>query len=134
MTQPMPHSTSPASLTRSLVYVYSATRQPACTYAHLRLVLHAAQEEAQLWRAVLEVRDAVNLALEQARSAKLLGAFMEASVLLHVANTDVAARLAQLEGARNGTDELRYSLIVSQVQLVQVSLEQWQVMAVLWWC
>jgi isoleucyl-tRNA synthetase len=106
----------------------------AVIHAHLRLVLHAAQEEAQLWRAVLEVRDAVNLALEQARSAKLLGAFMEASVLLHVANTDVAARLAQLEGARNGTDELRYSLIVSEVQLVQVSLEQWQVMAVLWWC
>jgi electron transport complex protein RnfB len=47
---------------------------------------------------VLEVRDAVNLALEQARSAKLLGASMEASVLLHVANADVAARLAHITG------------------------------------
>ncbi len=41
-------------------------------------------------------------------------------VLVHVADATLARRLAALDASGNGTDELRYSLIVSEVQLVQV--------------
>ncbi len=53
--------------------------------------------------------------LEKARVGKLLGAALEARVLLHVGDAGLRARLAALEAADNGADPLRYAFIVSQV-------------------
>lgn len=75
-------------------------------------------DEAALWGAMAEVRTAVNTVLERARSDKAIGAGLEAKVLLHVSDPTTAARLAALEAAHNGTDDLRYLFIVSQVELV----------------
>lgn len=74
-------------------------------------------QEAAAWAVVAEVRDAVNAVLERMRQAKVIGAGLEAKVLLHVSDPAMAARLAALNGAANGADELRYLLIVSQVEL-----------------
>lgn len=63
----------------------------------------------------------VNLAcmqvLEKARTGKLLGAALEARVVLHVADSALRARLAALDSSSNGADPLRYAFIVSQVRI-----------------
>lgn len=76
-------------------------------------------EQAASWADVRAVRDGVNTALERARVDRLIGASLEAQVMLHVSgNAKLADTLAALNGAANGVDELRYLLIVSQAQLV----------------
>lgn len=52
--------------------------------------------------------------LEKARTGKLLGAALEAKVLLHVGDPDLRARLAALDALPNGADPLRYTFIASQ--------------------
>ncbi|KAG2447442.1 hypothetical protein HYH02_007767 [Chlamydomonas schloesseri] len=74
--------------------------------------------EAAGWAVLLEVRDAANGVLEKARSGKAIGAGLEARVVVHVSEPAAAAALAALAAAGNGADELRYLLIVSQVELV----------------
>lgn len=54
--------------------------------------------------------------LEKARTGKLLGAALEARVVLHVADPSLRARLAALDASPNGADPLRYAFIVSQVR------------------
>ena len=46
---------------------------------------------------------------------RLLGAALEARVLLFVGDADLRQRLAALDTAANGADPLRYAFIVSQV-------------------
>lgn len=70
------------------------------------------------WNALLQLRNEVNGVLEKARVGKLLGASLEAKVLLHVADDSLTRRLAALQAAGNGADPLRYLFIVSQAQLL----------------
>ncbi|GIL90054.1 hypothetical protein Vretimale_18112 [Volvox reticuliferus] len=75
-------------------------------------------EEVAGWVTLAEIRDAANAVLERARTSKLIGAGLEAKVVVHVSDPSAASRLAALDSARNGADDLRYLLIVSQVELV----------------
>ncbi|MGM9650262.1 MAG: isoleucine--tRNA ligase [Butyricicoccaceae bacterium] len=69
------------------------------------------EEQNQKWNAIIEARDAVNKALEQARGAKLIGKPLEASVTI-VANEETAALL-------NGCGEdLAKLCIVSRLNVV----------------
>lgn len=70
------------------------------------------------WNALLQLRTEVNGVLEKARVGKLLGASLEAKVLLHVGDEGLRARLAALQAAGNGADPLRYLFIVSHAELV----------------
>ncbi|KAG2490299.1 hypothetical protein HYH03_011250 [Edaphochlamys debaryana] len=76
------------------------------------------QQEASVWGVVAEVRDAANAVMERARMDKAIGAGLDAKLLVHVSDPAAAAALAALDAPRNGTDDLRYLLIVSQVELV----------------
>lgn len=53
--------------------------------------------------------------LEKARVGRLLGAALEARILLFVGDEGLRQRLAALDAAANGADPLRYAFIVSQV-------------------
>ena len=53
--------------------------------------------------------------LEEARQGKLIGASLEARVLLHVADSQLSQQLASLDRSTNGADPLRYIFITSQV-------------------
>lgn len=70
------------------------------------------------WNALLQLRTEVNGVLEKARVGKVLGASLEAKVLLHVGDDALARRLAALQAAGNSADPLRYLFIVSQAELV----------------
>lgn len=63
------------------------------------------------WQQLIEVKDAVNKALEQARRDGLIGGSLEAEVTLY-ASAELAAGLAKL------SDELRFVLITSKAQVV----------------
>lgn len=65
------------------------------------------------WHQVLDVRNAVNKSLEQARKDDILGATLEAELTLH-ATPELAKTLLRLE------DELRFALITSKAQVVEV--------------
>lgn len=60
--------------------------------------------------------------LEKARVGRLVGAALEARVVLHVGDEALRGRLAALDAADNGADPLRYAFIVSQVRRCQQSL------------
>ncbi|KAI8473275.1 MAG: tRNA synthetases class I-domain-containing protein [Monoraphidium minutum] len=79
--------------------------------------------ERAAWAGVLAARDAVNGALEKARTAKLIGPGLEARVTLHVSNPEVAAALDSLAAAANGADEPRYVFITSEVQIAASAAE-----------
>jgi len=81
------------------------------------------EEEASTFRSLLAIRGEVNQVLEKARTGKLLGAALEARVVLHVADPSLRARLAALDASPNGADPLRYAFIVSQVELVELAAE-----------
>lgn len=70
------------------------------------------------WTALQGVRDVLNAALEAARTDKVLGSSLEASVALHVSNAELAAWLQRLNAAGNAADELRYLFIVSEAGVV----------------
>ena len=70
---------------------------------------------------LLQVRGAVNRALEAARAAKVIGASLEARVAVHVADPALRERLEGLRGSANGVDELRYYFLVSQVDVVDAA-------------
>jgi len=77
--------------------------------------------EGPEWGAVLALRDEVNKCLEQARVDKVIGASLEAKVLLHLADADLSAKLgewADYHEGSNQVDELRFFLLASQVELV----------------
>lgn len=74
--------------------------------------------QVRLWGAVLRLRGEVNATLERARAEKVLGAALEAKVLVHVSDPELRRQLEALQGADNGQDPLRYAFIVSQAELV----------------
>ncbi|GAX74373.1 hypothetical protein CEUSTIGMA_g1821.t1 [Chlamydomonas eustigma] len=74
--------------------------------------------ETSLWAVAIEIREAVNATLEKARIGKAIGSSLDARVLLHVSDTDLAQRLVALEGQGNDVDDLRYLFIVSQAELI----------------
>ena len=86
--------------------------------------------EEDVWKLVRSLRNDVNKVIEEARRAKEVGASMECKVLLHAQDPCVRAVLQRLLGptgadaftagtprGTNGIDDLRFALIVSQVQL-----------------
>lgn len=79
------------------------------------------QDELAKWSALLSIREVVNTVLEKARTAKLIGSSLEAAVVIHVADASIAQWLQQSNAAANGADELRYTLIVSQVSIADTA-------------
>ena len=86
--------------------------------AEFPVALSAEREAALLerWARLFEVRDIVLRALEEARTAKLIGSSLEAHVLLE-------ARRATFELLESYREELRYLFIVSQVSLTLLEAE-----------
>ena len=70
------------------------------------------------WDALRLLRDAVNKAMEGARTAKAIGASLEAKVYVHSNDPLLSAALSKYAGASNGVDELRYVLLVSGIEVV----------------
>ena len=81
-------------------------------------------ELAEKWQEILDIRDAVNKVLEQARDDKAIGSSLEAKVLLYVGNEELRDRLTKLNPESslgddtNAVDELRYFFLTSQVELL----------------
>jgi isoleucyl-tRNA synthetase len=70
-----------------------------------------------LWAQVRALRVEVNRAFEVARSASLIGATLEAKLLLHVEEPALAAALKTWDTqSGNGVDELRFLFLASQVE------------------
>ncbi|MFN3926542.1 MAG: isoleucine--tRNA ligase [Pseudanabaenaceae cyanobacterium] len=65
---------------------------------------------ALIWKEVLELRSQVNILLESARNAKLIGASLEAKVMIYPKNSELFAKIEHLK------TDLRYIFIVSQVE------------------
>ncbi|WP_417681386.1 isoleucine--tRNA ligase [Pseudidiomarina aquimaris] len=85
------------------------------TEAWYRDAAHIAVSDADnaFWQQLLEVRDAVNRALEQARRDDVIGGSLQAELNLY-ANADLAAQLERLG------DELRFVLLTSATQVKAV--------------
>ncbi|RUO78353.1 isoleucine--tRNA ligase [Pseudidiomarina taiwanensis] len=66
------------------------------------------------WQQLLEVRDQVNRALEQARRDEVIGGSLQAVAQLYV-DAELHASLARLD------DELRFALLVSKVELAPLT-------------
>lgn len=79
---------------------------------------------AQRWTPLRSLRQEVNRVLEQARTAKAIGSSLEAKALIYVADANLRQQLAALNpgdavaAGANHVDELRYLLLVSQVDLL----------------
>jgi isoleucyl-tRNA synthetase len=79
---------------------------------------------AQRWAPLRSLRQEVNRVLEQARTAKEIGSSLEARALIYVADARWRQQLAALNpsdaiaAGANQVDELRYLLLVSQVELL----------------
>ncbi len=54
--------------------------------------------------------------MEAARKGKLIGASLDARVLLHVEDAAMRQQLEEMNRSTNGADELRYIFITSQVR------------------
>lgn len=81
-------------------------------------------EFAQKWTELRKIRTGVNKVLDTARNQKLIGASLEAKVLMYDTTGKLMETLTSLnpsEGVNDGNrvDELRYLLLVSQVELVR---------------
>ncbi len=74
-------------------------------------------ELATTWSQWRELRTDVNKVLESARTAKTIGSSLESQVILQIGNPELFAQLQALNTPTNGVDELRYLLLVSQVNL-----------------
>ncbi|MGL6138578.1 MAG: isoleucine--tRNA ligase, partial [Planktothrix sp.] len=81
-------------------------------------------ELGTLWQQLRQIRSDVNVVLEKARQDKIIGASLEAKVLLYIADEDLRQQMQQMNPKttelkdNNGVDELRYLLICSQVELL----------------
>jgi isoleucyl-tRNA synthetase len=77
---------------------------------------------AKSWQQLRDLRTAANQVLEQARVVKAIGSSLEANLLVYVADEAQRQQLQMLNRsdslAGNGVDELRYLLLVSQVELL----------------
>ena len=96
----------------------SAAVPPSVHVAEFPVVLSAEREAGLLdrWSRLFEVRDVVLRALEEARTAKLIGSSLEAHVR-------VEARRPIYELLESYREELRYLFIVSQVSLTLLEEE-----------
>jgi isoleucyl-tRNA synthetase len=96
----------------------SAVVPPSVHVAEFPVVLGAEREAGLLerWARLFEVRDIVLRALEEARTAKLIGSSLEAQVRLE-------ARRQTYELLESYREELRYLFIVSKVSLTLLEAE-----------
>lgn len=84
-------------------------------------------ELGALWQQLRQIRSEVNVVLEKARQDKMIGASLEAKVLLYVADENLRQQMQPMNPkttelkANNGVDELRYLFICSQVELLENS-------------
>ena len=95
------------------------------------------EAERARWQALLRLRAAVNGCLERARAKGLLGASLEARVVVAVPaeaaggggagggaeSAELGRWLAELDASGNGADELRRLLLVSRVELVRAGAD-----------
>jgi isoleucyl-tRNA synthetase len=70
------------------------------------------------WQQVRQIRTEVNKVLEEARIDKMIGASLEAKILLYVASEQLRSSLKAFSSSQNGVDELRYLFLTSQVELL----------------
>jgi isoleucyl-tRNA synthetase len=76
-------------------------------------------ELAQIWQQIRQIRTDVNKVLDTARMEKMIGAPLEAKILLYVASEQLRASVKALNAdIGNGVDELRYLFITSQVEML----------------
>ena len=84
------------------------------------------EHDAEKWKMVRSLRDDVNKVLELARSDKLVGASLDAAAYVYAKDEETRAILNTLDGDRdlisppvktNGVDELRTTLMLSQVRM-----------------
>ena len=76
-------------------------------------------ELAQVWQQIRQIRTDVNKVLDTARMEKMIGAPLEAKILLYVASEQLRASVKALNpDVGNGVDELRYLFITSQVEVL----------------
>jgi isoleucyl-tRNA synthetase len=81
-------------------------------------------ELAQSWEQLRGLRNEVNKVMEAARIGKAIGSSLEAKVLLYVANPELKTLLLNYNSTEllsgQGVDQLRYLLLASQVELVDL--------------
>jgi len=84
--------------------------------------LDAPLTDSAEWAAVRALRDEANKCIERARADKLIGASLEAKLVVHVEDEALASALSKWRGegaaGANGVDELRFFFLTSQVELV----------------
>lgn len=77
-----------------------------------------------LWQKLRSIRTEVNKVMEQARTEKMIGASLDAKVLLYVSDVELRQQLQNLNPTDiysdgNNVDDLRYLLLASQVELLE---------------
>ena len=79
-------------------------------------------ELAEFWVTLRSIRTEVNKVLEQARAEKMIGASLDAKVLLYVSDAQLRQQLEALNPqdslSGNRVDELRYLFLASQVEVL----------------
>ncbi|MGA1623508.1 MAG: isoleucine--tRNA ligase [Synechocystis sp.] len=75
-------------------------------------------ELSQTWGKLRQLRTEVNKVMEAARTAKAIGASLEAKVLIHVTDPEFRTLLDRYNDADRPVDALRYLVLASQVVLV----------------
>jgi isoleucyl-tRNA synthetase len=112
------HATAEGSEGVTVEVDESAAVPPSVHMAEFPVVLSAEREAGLLerWARLFEVRDVVLRALEEARTAKLIGSSLEAHARLE-------AKRATFELLESYREELRYLFIVSQVSLTLLEEE-----------
>ncbi len=76
-------------------------------------------ELAQIWQQIRQIRTDVNKVLDTARGEKMIGAPLEAKILLYVGSDQLRTSVKALNpDTGNGVDELRYLFITSQVEVL----------------
>jgi isoleucyl-tRNA synthetase len=76
-------------------------------------------ELAQIWQQIRQIRTDVNKVLDTARGEKMIGAPLEAKILLYVGSDQLRTSVKALNpDIGNGVDELRYLFITSQVEVL----------------
>lgn len=91
-----------------------------------------AENDSSTWDLVRMVRDDVNKMMESARNDKLIGASLDAAAYLYVPDAEKRSILDKLDGdinlisppiKTNGVDELRTTLMLSQIILVDTEAD-----------
>ncbi|MCV3217145.1 isoleucine--tRNA ligase [Plectonema radiosum NIES-515] len=76
-------------------------------------------ELATVWQQIRQIRTDVNKVLDTARMEKMIGAPLEAKIMLYVASEQLRTSVKALNSdVGNGVDELRYLFITSQVEVL----------------